>query len=159
MRRFSFILITLFVLILSCKDKGTLYSSHIETKGAWLKNEPLKASLEINEGPIDIYLILKLNEDYPFSNIYLLSSISSPDLKITDTVSFKFDYSENKSLLSRQMRIKTFKIPIRKNMNLNEKTSVEISHAVRFIDSTEPVIKLEGILDVGILVNKSNEEI
>ena len=159
MRRFSFILITLFVLILSCKDKGTLYSSHIETKGAWLKNEPLKASLEINEGPIDIYLILKLNEDYPFSNIYLLSSISTPNLKITDTISFKFDYSQNKSLLSRQMRIKTFKIPIYKNMNINEKTLVEISHAVRFIDSTEPVIKLEGILDVGILVNKSNEEI
>ena len=136
-----------------------MYSSHIETKGAWLKNEPLKASLEINEGPIDIYLILKLNDDYPFSNIYLLSSISNPNLKITDTIYFKFDYSENKSLLSRQMRIKTYKIPIRKNMNLNEKTSVEISHAVRFIDSTEPVMKLEGILDVGILVNKSNEEI
>ena len=159
MRGDSFVLITFFVLILSCKDEATLYSSHIETKGAWLKNEPVKASLEINEGPIDIYLILKLNEDYPFSNIYVLSSISNPDLKITDTVSFKFDYSENISLLSRQMRIKTFKIPIRKNMNLNEKTSVEISHAVRFIDSTEPVMKLEGILDVGILVNKSNEEI
>ena len=57
------------------------------------------------------------------------------------------------------MRIKTFKIPIYNNMNINEKTSVEISHAVRFIDSTNPVIKLEGILDVGILVNKSNEEI
>ena len=134
-------------------------SSHIETKGAWLKNEPIKASLEINESPIDIYLILKLNEDYPFSNIYLLSNISSPDLKITDTISFKFDYSKNKSLLSRQMRIKTFRIPIHKNMNLNERTSVEISHAVRFIDSTRPVMKLEGILDVGILVNKSNEEI
>ena len=159
MRGFSFILITFFALILSCKDKDTLYSSHIETKGVWLKNEPVKASLEINESPIDIYLILKLNEDYPFSNIYLLSNISSPDLKITDTISFKFDYSKNKSLLSRQMRIKTFKIPIYKNMNFNGKISVEISHAVRFIDSTEPVMKLEGILDVGILVNKSNEEI
>ena len=147
------------LLILSCKDEDTLYSSHIETKGAWLKNEPIKASLEINESPIDIYLILKLNEDYPFSNIYLLSNISNPDLKITDTISFKFDYSKNKSLLSRQTRIKTFRIPIYKNMNLNGKTSVEISHAVRFIDSTEPVMKLEGILDVGILVNKSNEEI
>ena len=159
MRGFSFVLITFFVLILSCKDEDTLYSSYIETRGAWLKNEPVKAILEINESPIDIYLILKLNEDYPFSNIYLLSNIGSPDLKITDTISFKFDYSKNKSLLSRQMRIKTFKIPIYKNMNLNEKTSVEISHAVRFIDSTRPVMKLEGILDVGILVNKSNEEI
>ena len=159
MRGFSFILITFFALILSCKDKDTLYSSHIETKGVWLKNEPVKASLEINESPIDIYLILKLNEDYPFSNIYLLSNISNPDFKITDTISFKFDYSKNKSLLSRQMRIKTFKIPIYKNMNFNGKISVEISHAVRFIDSTEPVMKLEGILDVGILVNKSNEEI
>ena len=159
MRGFSFVLITFFVLILSCKDEDALYSSHVETKGAWLKNEPVKAILEINESPIDIYLILKLNEDYPFSNIYLLSNISTPDLKITDTISYKFDYSKNKSLLSRQMRIKTFKIPIYKNMNLNEKTSVEISHAVRFIDSTRPVMKLEGILDVGILVNKSNEEI
>ena len=159
MRGFSFVLITFFVLILSCKDEDALYSSHVETKGAWLKNKPVKAILEINESPIDIYLILKLNEDYPFSNIYLLSNISNPDFKITDTISFKFDYSKNKSLLSRQMRIKTFKIPIYKNMNLNRKTSVEISHAVRFIDSTEPVMKLEGILDVGILVNKSNEEI
>jgi len=158
-RGFSFVLITFFVLILSCKDEDALYSSHVETKGAWLKNEPVKAILEINESPIDIYLILKLNEDYPFSNIYLLSNISNPDFKITDTISFKFDYSKNKSLLSRQMRIKTFKIPIYKNMNLNEITSVEISHAVRFIDSTRPVMKLEGILDVGILVNKSNEEI
>ena len=57
------------------------------------------------------------------------------------------------------MRIKTYRIPIQKNMTLNERTSVEISHAVRFIDSTRPVMKLEGILDVGILVNKSNEEI
>ena len=159
MRGFSFVLITFFVLILSCKDEDALYSSHVETKGAWLKNEPVKAILEINESPIDIYLILKLNEDYPFSNIYLLSNISNPDLKITDTISFKFDYSKNKSLLSRQMRIKTFKIPIYKNMNFNGKISVEISHAVRFIDSTRPVMKLEGILDVGILVNKSNEEI
>ena len=159
MRGFSFILIIFFVLVLSCKNEDILYSSHIETKGAWLKNEPVKASLEINESPIDIYLILKLNEDYPFSNIYLLSNISNPDLKITDTISFKFDYSKNKSLLSRQTRIKTFRIPIYKNMNLNEITSVEISHAVRFIDSTKPVMKLEGILDVGILVNKSNEEI
>ena len=159
MKRFSFILITLFALIFSCKDEDILFSSHIETEGAWLKNEAIAASLEINESPIDIYLILKLNEDYPFSNIYLLSNISSPDLKITDTISFKFDYSKNKSLLSRQMRIKTFRIPIHKNMNLNERTSVEISHAVRFIDSTRPVMKLEGILDVGILVNKSNEKI
>ena len=159
MRGFSFILIIFFALVLSCKNEDILYSSHIETNGAWLKNEPVKASLEINESPIDIYLILKLNEDYPFSNIYLLSNISNPDLKITDTISFKFDYSKNKSLLSRQTRIKTFRIPIYKNMNLNEITSVEISHAVRFIDSTRPVMKLEGILDVGILVNKSNEEI
>lgn len=159
MKRFSFILITLFILILSCKDENNLFTSHIETNGSWLKNEPIKASLEINESPVDIYLILKLNEDYPFSNIYLLSRIKNLDLKITDTISFKFDYIKDKSLLSRQMRIKTFKIPIYKNLNLNEKTLVEISHAVRFIDSTEPVMKLEGILDVGILVNKSNEEI
>ena len=124
-----------------------------------MKNEAIAASLEFYESPIDIYLILKLNEDYPFSNIYLLSSIKNSDLKITDTISFKFDYSKNENLLSRQMRIKTFRIPIYKGMNLTEKTLVEISHAVRFIDSTEPVKKLEGILDVGILVNKSNEEI
>ena len=33
------------------------------------------------------------------------------------------------------------------------------SHAVRYIDSVDAIMKLQGILDVGILINKSNEKI
>ena len=67
--------------------------------------------------------------------------------------------SENKNLLSKQTRIKTFKIPIHKTINVSGETLVEVSHAVRYIDSVGAVLKLQGILDVGILVNKSNEKI
>ena len=65
----------------------------------------------------------------------------------------------NKNLLSNHTRIKTFKIPIHKNINVSGETLVEVSHAVRYIDSVGAVLKLQGILDVGILVNKSNEKI
>ena len=159
MRKFSFFLFFIFCLIIGCKDKSTIHSAYIETNGFWLKDEPIKASLEISESPIDIYLFLKLNEDYPFSNIYLLSNLENNNLNLTDTVSFRFDDSENKNLLSKQTRIKTFKIPIHKNINVSGETLVEGSHAVRYIDSVGAVLKLQGILDVGILVNKSNEKI
>ena len=159
MRKFSFFLFSIFFLIISCKDESTIHSSYIETNGFWLKDEPIKASLEISESPIDIYLFLKLNEDYPFSNIYLLSNLENNNLNLTDTISFRFDDAENKNLLSKQTRIKTFKIPIHKNINVSGETLVEVSHAVRYIDSVGAVLKLQGILDVGILVNKSNEKI
>ena len=159
MRKFSFFLFSIFFLIISCKDESTIHSSYIETNGFWLKDMPIKASLEISESPIDIYLFLKLNEDYPFSNIYLLSNLKNNNLNLTDTISFRFDEAENKNLLSKQTRIKTFKIPIHKNINVSGETLVEVSHAVRYIDSVGAVLKLQGILDVGILVNKSNEKI
>ena len=159
MRKFSFFLFSIFFLIIGCKDKSTIHSAYIETNGFWLKDVPIKASLEISESPIDIYLFLKLNEDYPFSNIYLLSNLKNNNLNLTDTISFRFDDSENKNLLSNHTRIKTFKIPIHKNINVSGETLVEVSHAVRYIDSVGAVLKLQGILDVGILVNKSNEKI
>ena len=159
MRKFSFFFFSIFFLIIGCKDESTIHSVYIETNGFWSKDEPIKASLEISESPIDIYLFLKLNEDYPFSNIYLLSNLENNNLNLTDTISFRFDDSQNKNLLSKQARIKTFKIPIHKNINVSGKTLVEVSHAVRYIDSVGAVLKLQGILDVGILVNKSNEKI
>ena len=159
MRKFSFFLFFIFFLIIGCKDESTIHSAYIETNGFWLKEEPIKASLDISESPIDIYVFLKLNEDYPFSNIYLLSNLENNNLNLNDTISFRFDDSENKNLLSKQTRIKTFKIPIHKNINVNGETLVEVSHAVRYIDSVGAVLKLQGILDVGILVNKSNEKI
>ena len=159
MRRFSFFLFSIYFLIIGCKDESTIHSVYIETNGFWSKDEPIKASLEISESPIDIYLFLKINEDYPFSNIYLLSNLKNNNLNLTDTISFRFDDSEDKNLLSKQTRIKTFKIPIHKNINVSGETLVEVSHAVRYIDSVGAVMKLQGILDVGILVNKSNEKI
>ena len=159
MRRFSFFLFSIYFLIIGCKDESTIHSVYIETNGFWSKDEPIKASLEISESPIDIYLFLKINEDYPFSNIYLLSNLKNNNLNLTDTISFRFDEAENKNLLSKQTRIKTFKIPIHKNINVSGETLVEVSHAVRYIDSVGAVMKLQGILDVGILVNKSNEKI
>ena len=159
MKKFSFILISIYFIILGCNKNPSIHSSHIETNGFWLKNNAIKANVEIRESPIDVYLVLKLNEDYPFSNIHLLSKLENNDVKISDTISYNFDDSKNRTILSKQIRIKTFKIPIFSNMNVKGETLIEVAHAVRFIDSIKPVIKLEGILDVGILINKSNEKI
>ena len=144
---------------MGCNKNPSIHSSHIETNGFWLKNNAIKANVEIRESPIDVYLVLKLNEDYPFSNIHLLSKLENNDVKISDTISYNFDDSKNRTILSKQIRIKTFKIPIFINMDIKGETLVEVAHAVRFIDSIKPVNKLEGILDVGILINKSNEKI
>ena len=144
---------------MGCNNNPSIHSSHIEKNGFWLKNNPINANVEIRESPVDIYLVLKLNDEYPFSNIHLLSKFENNDVKIIDTISYNFNDSKNRTILSKQIRIKTFKIPIFSNIDTKGETLIEVTHAVRFIDSIKPVIKLEGILDVGILINKSNEKI
>ncbi len=144
---------------MGCNNNPSIHSSHIEKNGFWLKNNPINANVEIRESPVDIYLVLKLNDEYPFSNIHLLSKLENNDVKIIDTISYNFNDSKNRTILSKQIRIKTFKIPIFSNIDTKGETLIEVTHAVRFIDSIKPVIKLEGILDVGILINKSNEKI
>ena len=144
---------------MGCNNNSSIHSSHIEKNGFWLKNNPINANVEIRESPVDIYLVLKLNDEYPFSNIHLLSKLENNDVKIIDTISYNFNDSKNRTILSKQIRIKTFKIPIFSNIDTKGETLIEVTHAVRFIDSIKPVIKLEGILDVGILINKSNEKI
>lgn len=144
---------------MGCNNNPSIHSSHIEKNGFWLKNNPINANVEIRESPVDIYLVLKLNDEYPFSNIHLLSKLENNDVKIIDTISYNFNDSKNRTILSKQIRIKTFKIPIFSNIDTKGETLLEVTHAVRFIDSIKPVIKLEGILDVGILINKSNEKI
>tara|TARA_B100000575_G_scaffold60718_1_gene46124 strand:+ start:993 stop:1472 length:480 start_codon:yes stop_codon:yes gene_type:complete len=158
-KKFSFILISIYFIILGCNNNSSIHSSHIEKNGFWLKNNPINANVEIRESPVDIYLVLKLNDEYPFSNIHLLSKLENNDVKIIDTISYNFNDSKNRTILSKQIRIKTFKIPIFSNIDTKGETLLEVTHAVRFIDSIRPVIKLEGILDVGILINKSNEKI
>tara|TARA_B100000963_G_scaffold73992_2_gene62079 strand:+ start:993 stop:1472 length:480 start_codon:yes stop_codon:yes gene_type:complete len=158
-KKFSFILISIYFIILGCNNNPSIHSSHIEKNGFWLKNNPINANVEIRESPVDIYLVLKLNDEYPFSNIHLLSKLENNDVKIIDTISYNFNDSKNRTILSKQIRIKTFKIPIFSNIDTKGETLLEVTHAVRFIDSIKPVIKLEGILDVGILINKSNEKI
>jgi len=158
-KKFSFILISIYFIILGCNNNPSIHSSHIEKNGFWLKNNPINANVEIRESPVDIYLVLKLNDEYPFSNIHLLSKLENNDVKIIDTISYNFNDSKNRTILSKQIRIKTFKIPIFSNIDTKGETLLEVTHAVRFIDSIRPVIKLEGILDVGILINKSNEKI
>ena len=159
MKKFSFILISIYFIILGCNNNPSIHLSHIEKNGFWLKNNPINANVEIRESPVDIYLVLKLNDEYPFSNIHLLSKLENNDVKIIDTISYNFNDSKNRTILSKQIRIKTFKIPIFSNIDTKGETLIEVTHAVRFIDSIKPVIKLEGILDVGILINKSNEKI
>ncbi len=144
---------------MGCNNNPSIHLSHIEKNGFWLKNNPINANVEIRESPVDIYLVLKLNDEYPFSNIHLLSKLENNDVKIIDTISYNFNDSKNRTILSKQIRIKTFKIPIFSNIDTKGETLIEVTHAVRFIDSIKPVIKLEGILDVGILINKSNEKI
>ena len=144
---------------MGCNNNPSIHLSHIEKNGFWLKNNPINANVEIRESPVDIYLVLKLNDEYPFSNIHLLSKLENNDVKIIDTISYNFNDSKKRTILSKQIRIKTFKIPIFSNIDTKGETLIEVTHAVRFIDSIKPVIKLEGILDVGILINKSNEKI
>ena len=93
---------------------------------------------------------------YPFSNIFLVSSIQNNNYVISDTIEYSFENNENKWYEIKPSGIKNNKILLKKDLKIDEgDVTVKLKHSIRYLDSIAPLTKLDGILDVGLIVEKS----
>ena len=140
----------------SCRNENLIFIDFEDLNGGWVRSNELNFSFESDNSILDFSLALRTDSTYPFSNIFLISSIQNNNYITSDTLEYSFENNESKWYEIKPSGIKNNKILLKKDLKIDEgDVSVKLKHSIRYLDSIAPLTKLDGILDVGLIVEKS----
>ena len=155
--KFKILISSLILVIASCGGNNTIFLDYQDLDGVWEKQNEIKFSFESDKESItDLSLLLRTDSSYPFSNIYVITSIKNNDKVVFDTINYSFKDSDNEWYNFKSSRINNSKITIKEKFKILPGIfEFRVKHAIRYLDSITPQIKLDGILDVGLMVENS----
>ena len=156
-RNIRFISITLIVFsLLSCDSKRFFEENKSIEKGVWNRTVRIPFTMNIVDSLARYNLFLNIRNDgvYPFSNLYLFIHTSLPDgTTATDTVECQLADPDGKWRGSGLGNLKFNRFLFQKGMRFPRKGNYTIS-----LEQAMRVKELKGIRDVGIRIEKQPME-
>ena len=140
----------------SCLNENIVFVNYNNIDGSWDKKNQIEFSFDSNETTVDLSLLIRSDSSYPFSNIYLITTIDNNQNTIVDTINHTFQNNNSKWYNLQSSGINNSKILLKKNFKIFDgKFNFKVRHSIRYLDSVVAQTKLDGILDVGLIVEKS----
>lgn len=147
------------LLFLSC-GKGPVYSEfQALDDGSW-KRDNIKefkiSDLEVNQD-YQIYINVRNDNTYPYSNLFLIAEFEYPDGAIyIDTLEYAMANADGTWLGKGYGSIKENKLWYKENINfpVTGVYTVRIEHAMRKNGTVDGIVELPGITDVGVEIEK-----
>lgn len=148
------------LLLTSCKDQA-FFDQFQSTHGAWERNDIKKFTFEQKDtvGKYDVLIRLRTNEQYPFSNIFLIVKTYGPDDQtMIDTVQYVMANPDGTLMGDGFTDTKLSDLYFRENYKFKTQGvyKLEVEHAIRNADDVDGISSLEGITDVGLKIEKKN---
>ena len=147
------------LLIVSCNSKEVYNTFKPIKKSEWNSEN----KIEFNVSNVDtissknVFINIRNNKDYEFSSIFLIAKINFPSgIKVIDTLEYEMTDAAGNWLGTGFTDIKENKLFYKESVVFNEKGDYNftVEHATRGIKDVEGVNALQGILDVGISIEK-----
>ncbi|MGB2086557.1 MAG: gliding motility lipoprotein GldH [Flavobacteriaceae bacterium] len=127
----------------------------------WELNNTLRFTLPENgNAPMDVYVHLRNDQNYPFANIFLIISVKEGDsLRERDTLEYAMAKPNGEWLGTGFSSVKESRLEWKKNWEYNGETPpvVEIAQANRTNGREKAAEVLPGILSVGLSVELLEE--
>ena len=155
------ILVCLLVVFTSC-DSNQVFDQYQSVSKQWSKGEIIEFSFQAPDSinPYNLYVNLRNNNDYKYSNLFLIVEMNFPNGKVeTDTLEYEMakpdgtflglgfsDVKENK------LWYKGYDKPF--VFTENGQYKVNIQQAMRENGKTNGIENLQGILDIGFRIEK-----
>ncbi len=140
------------LIIISCTS-GDVYSDSAQIPGySWHKNNELELEADIQDtiSAFDINLIIRSNNNYPYRNMFLFITTSSPaGQSITDTVEYYLADEKGNWYGSGLGDINDLSVPFKTNVIFPQSGSYTFN-----IRQGMREVELEGVTDIGIRINK-----
>lgn len=147
--------ILIFFLLTSCSDSDLV--NPYEFSNGWKNGEVVQFDFkgtEIKKNQ-NLFLILRHNKSYSFSNIFLITEMKFENDSIKrDTLEYRLSEKNGKWLGKTRLSIVEHTLPFKKNLEiLKDSTySITITNSMRLINQVSPIQNLENILDLGLLI-------
>ena len=154
---FTFLLILL--LSFSCSDSIVFSKYKTLENSEWNSNENIFFEFEVLDtlNPKNIFINLRNNSKYAYSNIYIISEMNFPNgTKIVDTLQYEMANNKGEFLGKGFANIKENKLFYKENKIFPElgTYSFKLRHAMRNNGETNSIPSLEGIQDGGLTIEK-----
>ena len=145
----------------SCQNSD-LYLNYHDFKDHWKVNEKVvfELNLEPTE-PVNLMIYLRNDKRYIFSNIFLIATIKDGDKTLScDTLEYTMADPKGEWLGAGFLELKESKLWWKEDFDFpqGENIIATFEHAVRHSGSEEGIKDLEGIVGVGLSIEKTRDE-
>lgn len=156
----SGILLLAAILLFSC-DKKRVFDEYKSVGSAWHKDSIVTFDLPVLDSTkrYDLFVNLRDNNNYPFSNLFLIVAIEMPNgFTKVDTLEYQMANPDGTLLGNGFSDIKESKLYLKENVKFRGKYKVHIKQAVRESGKIPGVQELEGITDVGFRIEQKDQK-
>ena len=147
------------LLIISCTETTEFNQYKTIEKASWEANKKINFEFVVTDTiyPKNVFINLRNNNDYRFSNLYVITELNFPNGTIVvDTLQYKMTDNSGKFLGSGVGDIKDNKLFYKTNkvFPTQGKYNFSIRHAMRKNGEIKPIPFLEGVSDIGLSIEK-----
>ena len=158
MRKLSVIIIVSLI-TLSCNDPAVFDIYKPISKTQWHKDSIISFTFNPVDtvSPNNVYINLRNNNDYQYSNLFLIVGIDFPNnFSVVDTLEYEMANAEGKFLGSGFTDLKENKLEYKNNVVFPSSGTyiISVQHAMRKSGDIEGISLLQGITDVGLRIEK-----
>jgi len=150
--------ICVFMLLLnfsSCNNSEFL--KFYDFDNGWGKNEVLTFNFprKMESKAKDIFFVLRHNNNYPYSNIFLITELQNPTNQvIIDTFEFKLAQSNGEWLGDKKISVIEHKLLFKESLELDQNDfSLKVRTSMRSNNQSNEIEKLDGVINFGILID------
>ncbi len=143
---------------MACNSKTTFNQYKTITNG-WKKDQKIQFTLKPTDtiNPHHIFINIRNDENYPFSNLFIIAKINFPDGEtLSDTLQYQMAAPNGEWLGKGFTSIKENKLWYKENITfpVSGTYNISLKHAMRKNGNIEGIQNLKGITAIGISVEK-----
>ena len=150
--------ICVFMLLLnfsSCNNSEFL--KFYDFDNGWGKNEVLTFNFpkKIESKAKDVFFVLRHNNNYPYSNIFLITELKDPANQVLiDTFEYKLAQANGEWLGDKKISVIEHKLLFKESLELDENDfSLKVRTSMRSNNQSNEIEKLDGVINFGILID------
>ena len=149
-------MVSAFFFLVSCDEKR-VFDEYKSLPNEWHRDSLVTFQFEAPDtiNNYNLFINLRNNSDYKFSNLYLITQLQYPNGKVlSDTLQYEMAAPSGEWLGTGFGEVKENKLWYKENFQFTEagEYSVNIQQAMRRRDSVAGIERLEGITDVGFRI-------